>query len=257
MKLSGLIMLLLNKFDGIIFDLHSTLATQEKSPETHILEAYKAVKKTYSNMSENSFLTAWKRVDKDYNQAASEGALLVLTGQPERAKSLLKEFHFRVRFENIFKSLNIPPNEETIYSAEAAYQRSWVSGLHLPIENIELLKRLSVKYKIALVSNFQNSEVLKNWLRSKGVLDVFKCIVISEEFGIRKPHPSIFQAAIEKLELHDYSKILSVGDNPIDDLIGPLFLGMGVSLLKYSDNASFSANIFSLSNILQLNNLTQ
>jgi putative hydrolase of the HAD superfamily len=62
-------------------------------------------------------------------------------------------------------------------------------------------------------------------LEAMGLRDLFSCIVLSEEFGIRKPDPRIFHQAALLLHMQP-QECLYVGDSYINDVIGAKNAGM-------------------------------
>lgn len=55
-------------------------------------------------------------------------------------------------------------------------------------------------------------------------------LVISSEVGYRKPHPAVYRAAADLLGL-DPDRIISIGDDPVNDYEGPVASGFRALLL--------------------------
>lgn len=84
---------------------------------------------------------------------------------------------------------------------------------------------------MGLVSNtFVPGEVLDRHLERVGLLDLLPLRVYSSDVGYRKPHPNIFQLALERAHL-DAGKTLFIGDSPLADIQGANNAGM-ISVLK-------------------------
>ena len=80
----------------------------------------------------------------------------------------------------------------------------------------ELLELKEQGMKLLLLSNAQmcfKEEELPEEIR-----DIFDVVMISEEMGIKKPSPKLFQTAIEKLGVEP-EDIVYVGDSAQDDMI--------------------------------------
>ncbi|MCJ8010800.1 HAD family hydrolase [Paenibacillus sp. KQZ6P-2] len=58
-----------------------------------------------------------------------------------------------------------------------------------------------------------------------GIRDDFDLIIVSEEAGIKKPDPGIFNMALEKLQLEP-KECIFVGDHPVNDIEGAAKAGM-------------------------------
>src|SRR5690606_25197336 len=62
-------------------------------------------------------------------------------------------------------------------------------------------------------------------LRACGIEQYFHSLVISDEVGIRKPDPSIFELALDELG-QDQGEVLFVGDSLQDDYRGAINAGI-------------------------------
>lgn len=81
-------------------------------------------------------------------------------------------------------------------------------------------------YELALVSNtFLPPFVMDRHLEQLGLRDYFPVRVYSSETGYRKPHPRIFEIALERLDL-DAGAVVFVGDRVDCDVRGPRRIGM-------------------------------
>ena len=78
-------------------------------------------------------------------------------------------------------------------------------------------------YKTALISNF-NDEI-HTLLKELGIYDKFDFVISSQEAGVPKPDPRIYQFALKKLDLLA-EEALMIGDNYDADYQAPLDLGM-------------------------------
>ena len=98
-------------------------------------------------------------------------------------------------------------------------KKAWNSILlNIPEERVHLLKKLSSKYKIFLLSN-TNSIHLKEIISSYGekkwkkFISIFNDVYFSNQIGMRKPNENIFFYVINKNKL-DVSKTLFIDDSP-------------------------------------------
>jgi putative hydrolase of the HAD superfamily len=69
-----------------------------------------------------------------------------------------------------------------------------------------------------------------------GVADRFEVVVTSVEHGLRKPLPTIFEHALERLDSSP-ERCVYVGDNPVADYGGALGAGMRALLIDPDDAA--------------------
>jgi 2-haloalkanoic acid dehalogenase type II len=86
------------------------------------------------------------------------------------------------------------------------------------------LARLDHRYRLALVSNGLGRDQRAKIERA-GLAPRFEAIVISEEVGLLKPDPAIFERALEALGV-DAAAALYVGDNRAHDVAGAAAAGM-------------------------------
>ena len=70
-------------------------------------------------------------------------------------------------------------------------------------------------------------------LRNQGLPEVVEVVVTSGEVGLAKPHPRVFEVALEELGM-DASEVLMVGDSYEEDIVPAAGLGMN-SVLKLND----------------------
>ncbi|MBI5301195.1 MAG: HAD-IA family hydrolase [Chloroflexi bacterium] len=92
----------------------------------------------------------------------------------------------------------------------------------------EALRRFkSQGHRLALVADARPNTPT-NVLRQHGLSELFDYCAISECVGFEKPHPRIFQAALEALTIspHDYSRVAMIGNNLERDIVGANRLGL-------------------------------
>jgi putative hydrolase of the HAD superfamily len=77
--------------------------------------------------------------------------------------------------------------------------------------------------RLAVVSNFDGR--LPRLLADCGLAENFAAVVYSEEVGVEKPHPAIFEELLERLAL-PAGDVLHVGDSRRDDVEGARAVGM-------------------------------
>ncbi len=99
-------------------------------------------------------------------------------------------------------------------------------------ESIATLEALRASgLKLGVISNtFIPAEVLDRHLKREGLLDLLPYRVYSCQIGYRKPHPRIFQKALDLAGLSP-GETLFVGDSPKADVVGARRMGM-ISVLK-------------------------
>jgi putative hydrolase of the HAD superfamily len=94
------------------------------------------------------------------------------------------------------------------------------------VESIRELDGMGIR--MGLISNFE--PWLEKLLYRLGLKDYFQVVIISGHEGFEKPHPRIFQIAIERSGIASESA-LHVGDSPVSDYQGASEAGMDAVLL--------------------------
>jgi len=186
----------------IYFDLDNTLlhhsnaeaaahkATYEQFPELHTvtlsdwIEEYKKV---------NSRLWEWYQQGK------------------------IEKFHLQhARFFETMHNLELPAEISGIigqqYMKHYSNYWEWVEGAQ------HALITLSAKYSTGIITNGFSDTQMKKFQRLS-IGQYCECLLISEELGQMKPHPSVFEYAQNLAEVPPES-ILFVGDSYSSDIIG-------------------------------------
>ncbi|MDN4629561.1 pyrimidine 5'-nucleotidase [Erwinia sp. BC051422] len=112
---------------------------------------------------------------------------------------------------------------------------SAMAELCLPLTGaVNLLNRLKGKVKMGIITNGFTA-LQQTRLERTGFLDYFDLLVISEQVGHAKPHPAIFDHALEKMGNPSRERVMMVGDNPDSDILGGMRAGLATCWLN-ADN---------------------
>ena len=126
----------------------------------------------------------------------------------------------KVRIEDLLKIYY-----EEIYSHRKVYPKM--------IETLVALQKAGAR--MGIISNTTNPGNMKDYEQSLlGLHPYFEFSIYSSEVPYRKPHPSIFQLALTRLNLSP-AKVLFVGDNLKADVAGAQSVGMPTVWLNRSD----------------------
>jgi putative hydrolase of the HAD superfamily len=154
--------------------------------------------------------------------------------------------HFRERYEPLFwapgaveeleypglvrqflRDFGIEVDEEELTRFLEAEHAAWNPARQLAAHTPALLEALRERgLKLGLVSNaFDPGWLLHRDLEQMGLAERLDFAVFSSEVGKRKPHPAIFERALEALEV-DAADAVFVGDRLYEDVHGAGELGM-------------------------------
>jgi HAD superfamily hydrolase (TIGR01549 family) len=119
----------------------------------------------------------------------------------------------------------------------AAHMRHLASLTDAPPAHAEVLAALGREHRLAVVSNFDHAATAHAVLAGHGIAHHFATVVISADFGRRKPNPAIFHEALRRLDVAP-REALYVGDTHADDVVGALGAGLDVAWLAPADAAA-------------------
>jgi HAD superfamily hydrolase (TIGR01549 family) len=102
-----------------------------------------------------------------------------------------------------------------------------------PAEYAAVVPRLARRFRLGILSNFDDAQTGHEIIADTGVAHYFEAIVISAEARVRKPHPEIFRQLLDKLRLSP-REILFVGDTAREDVAGAN--ASGISVVWLSEN---------------------
>jgi putative hydrolase of the HAD superfamily len=175
--------------------------------------------------------------------AAGHRAGLTAIGQDEQPE--LTE-HFREEYEPLFwapgtieeieypqlvrrllHDFEIEVDEQQLDGFLEAEHRAWDPARVLAAQTHPLLEALrGLGLRLGLVSNaFDPGWLLHRDLEQMGLAERLDFSVFSSEVGLRKPHPAIFERALQALEVEP-EHTLFVGDRLFEDVRGAAELGM-------------------------------
>jgi putative hydrolase of the HAD superfamily len=218
---------------GVLFDYGGTLATFER-PDA-------ALQRGYTRIAE---------------RLRAEGY------RPPAATVLLAEIHDRVEHEFAAHRASGSPEEIDLV---AAARRAWRdAGIDLPAALLDEVLRIEQeawwdgvrpdpdavatltelrrrRIRVGVCSNAPyRARSLHDQLAHVGLALHLDAAVFSAEVGWRKPHPSIFEAALDALGVRA-TEALMVGDSEEDDIAGARAMGMRTVLYQRDAHADATA----------------
>lgn len=116
----------------------------------------------------------------------------------------------------------------------AAQLEAQAAGSFVPAAHRELLAELRRSRRLGLVSNFDDGPTVHRILAREEIAGMFSAVLVSIEVGRRKPHPTIFAEALQRLRA-SATEALFVGDSPGDDVAGAAGAGMHTAWLNAGD----------------------
>lgn len=207
----------LNEIEHIFFDLDHTLWDFDRNSELAFREVFKKQK---IDLNIEDFLEVYVPINFRY-------------WEMYRNNSVTKEALRYGRLKESFDCLKFETIDSTINSIADDYIEYLPNNNHLLDGSLEVLNHLRQKYKLHIITNgFE--EVQHKKMKGAGITEFFDTVTTSEEAGVKKPHPRIFEKAILKSGAEPEKSVM-IGDNLEADIIGAHQFGFHVIHLDSSD----------------------
>ncbi|MDI6857349.1 MAG: HAD family hydrolase [Dehalococcoidia bacterium] len=203
------------KIKAVLFDLGDTLWSVDYSAEA---EAYDHVRQALIE-------ALGERVPDAQALRDAAAAVFVEEAQAWQAGKM-EQLPAEEAFRRAFARLGLDVPEETLRRMPDLA----VSGsirYRVDPETRRTLRALRERgFRIGVISNtYQSRASLERSLADHGLLPLIDVLVISSEVGLTKPHPAIFEAALNALRVSPAEAVF-IGDTPLADIKGAKNLGM-------------------------------
>jgi HAD superfamily hydrolase (TIGR01549 family) len=147
--------------------------------------------------------------------------------------SRLVENDFNAFVLELTTNLGSDRAEELAREGVRAYDKAFGNSLDLPDGVLDMLQRLSSRYKLGVLSNYPTSGGIRSALKRDGLATLLSATVVSAEIGFIKPHPAMFRAVCDELGCSS-DQVLFVGDTWESDVVGSWLSGMPCVRIKPS-----------------------
>ena len=219
------------KWDWILFDADETLFT---------FDAFGGLQRMFLDYSvtfTDQDFAEYQSVNKPLWVDYQNGAITALQLQHKR-------------FQSWSERLDVPPGmlNEAFLNAMAE--------ICAPLPGaVSLLDSLKGKVKIGIITNgFTALQQIR--LERTGLRDYFDLLVISEQVGVAKPDPRIFEYALKQAGNPSRDRVLMVGDTAESDILGGINAGLSTCWLN-ANNRALPEGINPTWTVTSLNELEQ
>ena len=196
--------------DGILFDVDETLFDRRRAQRLVLAQMQQRLPTLLGHVSSEDLSRAWTASDKATEDHVFHAGDL-RAARDTRSRILLEE-------------LGRPADAESTGAITDAYLDLY-AVVEAPIEGARhVVERCGEAFCIGVLSNAY-PDVQYRKLETLGLHDAFACILLSEEFGARKPDPSIFLEGCRQLQVEP-ARCLYVGDSYRNDVVGAAAAGM-------------------------------
>ncbi|WP_379088071.1 YjjG family noncanonical pyrimidine nucleotidase [Pedobacter sp. UC225_65] len=195
----------------IFFDLDHTIWDFDRNAQETLLELYEVYQlKTLGLHSAQDFID---RYTENNHRLWAQYHLGEISKETLRAE----------RFRNTFIELGVSP-EQVPQQFEDDYVRISPTKTNLFAGAEKVLGYLQKKYQLHIISNgFKETTLTK--MEVSGLNPYFTQVIISEDVGVNKPNPAIFEHALTKAAAEKQESIM-IGDSLEADIRGAQAFGL-------------------------------
>ncbi|MDG1728763.1 MAG: YjjG family noncanonical pyrimidine nucleotidase [Algibacter sp.] len=224
------------KFKGItdvFFDLDHTLWDFDKNSELTFRKIFE-LHKVNVNISE--FLIHYVPINLKYWRLYREDKI---------EKNMLRF----TRLNETFKAINFNAEADLVHKLSDDYMAHLTTFNHLFENTFEILDYLSINYNLHIITNGFDEVQYKKMSHSK-IDHYFKTITNSENAGVKKPNPIIFNYALNLAKTKP-NKSVMIGDSYEADILGAKNMGMDVVFFDVN-SMTVDSDIKQIDNLIQL-----
>ena len=200
------------KIKHLFFDLDRTLWDFEKNSHEELVSIYQENQLHQKGISlKEEFIKVYKNINNECWELYRNNLMTKEVLRTERFKRTLEFFglHDHKLSEKIGNQ----------YVENSPKRTLLIDGA------LDLLNYLKEKYQMHIITNgFEEVQFLK--LSNSGLAGFFNVVITSEAAGYKKPHPIIFEYALNKAKAKANESIM-IGDDLQADIKGGLSAGMG------------------------------
>ena len=201
----------MNALKAVLFDLDDTLYDHLHSAKHGLI----ALSQRYPVMRDVPI----RELEGRYSQALEQVHVRLLRGEVTQTEARTQ------RMQQLFRSFAIEVTDDKAFAEYKQFRRDYDSACQCVQGTEALLDRLrELGLRLAIVTNNLVSEQLPK-LRQLGIHDYFEVISISEEVGVSKPEPRIFEVTLDRLAVSS-SEAVMVGDSLASDIDGARSFGI-------------------------------
>jgi putative hydrolase of the HAD superfamily len=203
---------------AVLFDMGSTLLEFENQPWEELIR--QGIEAVYEGFCAHGALLPGRQ---EFCLAFRETYSTIW----QEAEQSLVEMEVRVLLEKTALQLGLPLSDAEVLHLVRAHYRPVSAQVTIYADTIATLADVRGRgMKIGLVSNtVWPGSLHKEDLERFGIIDFFDHLLFSADVGIRKPHPQIFQTALEALKVAPHEAVF-VGDRVPEDVAGAMRVGM-------------------------------
>lgn len=197
-----------NQITDVFFDLDHTLWDFEKNSALTFEKIFDQLK---INLNLNGFLEAYEGINHHYWKLYRENKI---SQEELRHKRLIKTF----------EAIDFDFDPQKIESISDQYILHLSTFSNLFEGAISLLDGLKIKYQLHVITN--GFEIVQHHkIKNSGLSSYFENVFTAEKVGYKKPHPIIFECALDHTQTNAHNSLM-IGDSLEADVLGAMNIGM-------------------------------
>ena len=201
----------------IFFDLDHTLWDFEKNSSEALLELFHELKLHEEIVNPTDFIATYQKINAHYWHQYNHG-------------KVSKEQVRTGRFLDTLNTYGVKNSEIKAKELGENYIQRSPHKKHIFPHVHETLGYLKEKYALHIITNgFLEVQHLK--LNNCNLSKYFQLILCTEEVGVNKPHPLVFETALKKTQAIPTQSVM-IGDNPETDIKGAKNCGLHTILFN-------------------------
>jgi putative hydrolase of the HAD superfamily len=187
---------------AVLFDLDDTLFDHHRSARAALTEVHRR----------HAATADFETFERHHTRYLEEMHVEVLAGR------IGLDDARRERFRKVFAALGVALTDRHVAAVASAYRAGYLEARRAMEGAAELLAALRPHARIGIVSNNLADEQ-RDKLEFCGLAAYVDVLMVSEEAGISKPDPRIFEMALERLTSTPQDAVM-VGDSWAADIVG-------------------------------------
>jgi 2-haloacid dehalogenase len=211
-------------YELILLDADGTLFDYDRAEKCAIEITFRDFGLDYSD----SILARYRVVNDALWKELERGDITSADLRVERFRRLLAELREAAQDSSSAQASAQTPAIAPVPDAEAlslCYLHHLARGSHLIDGAEDICRYMAQRYNLAILTN-GIAEVQRSRLAKSALHDIVPHIIISEEVGLSKPDPRIFEYAVKILGYPRRDTVLMVGDSLSSDIRGGINAGI-------------------------------